>query len=157
MSRRRLFAEVLLWTASVLVALVCLRSGLMKLPGVPGEQFWARDFRRWGYPDWFRVFADLQLETLMRQKRIKEIWFADSGMDGGYPSYNPAAHRIEDFRVNYESNMASPFTGDISNSFREPDDLPILDHTYIVYGINYRRTQAEAVHNVGHQMEAIKT
>ena len=55
MSKRRLLAEVALWTATAFVALVCLRSGLTKLPGVPGEQFWARDFSRWGYPAWFRI------------------------------------------------------------------------------------------------------
>ena len=27
----------------------------MNMPGVPGEQFWARDFQRWGYPGWFRM------------------------------------------------------------------------------------------------------
>lgn len=24
------------------------------MPGVPGVQFWMRDFQRWGYPGWFR-------------------------------------------------------------------------------------------------------
>ena len=51
--------------------------------------------------------------------------------------------------------MSSPTTGDISNSDRDPNDAPVLSHTYIIYGINYRRTQAEAVHNVGHQLEAM--
>jgi hypothetical protein len=51
--------------------------------------------------------------------------------------------------------MASPTTGDISNSNRDPLDLPVLSHTYTVYGMNFRRTQAEAVHNVGHQLEAM--
>jgi putative oxidoreductase len=55
MTKRQIVAQAALWTASVFVALVCLRSGLMKMPGVPGEQFWARDFQRWGYPDWFRI------------------------------------------------------------------------------------------------------
>jgi hypothetical protein len=51
--------------------------------------------------------------------------------------------------------MSSPTTGDISNSDRDPTDAPVLSHTYIIYGINFRRTQAEAVHNVGHQLEAM--
>jgi uncharacterized membrane protein YphA (DoxX/SURF4 family) len=55
MTKRRLFAGVAVWAASAFVALVCLRSGLMKMPGVPGAEFWARDFQRWGYPGWFRV------------------------------------------------------------------------------------------------------
>ncbi len=49
--------------------------------------------------------------------------------------------------------MASPTTHDVSNSDQDPNDAPVLDHTYIIYGINFRRTQAEAVHNVGHQLE----
>ncbi|NTW23799.1 MAG: T9SS type A sorting domain-containing protein, partial [Lentimicrobium sp.] len=48
-----------------------------------------------------------------------------------------------------------PTTGDISNSYRFPDDLYILDSTYVVYCQNFRRTQAEAVHNHGHQLESI--
>jgi len=27
----------------------------MKMPGLPGVQFWMRDFQRWGYPDWSRI------------------------------------------------------------------------------------------------------
>jgi putative oxidoreductase len=55
MTRKRLVGEVGLWVVSLFLALVCLRSGLMKMPGVPGEEFWERDFRRWGYPGWFRI------------------------------------------------------------------------------------------------------
>ena len=55
----------------------------------------------------------------------------------------------------WESNMSSPTTADISNSDRYQGDLPIFDSTYIVYGVNYHRTQAEAIHNYGHQLEAM--
>jgi putative oxidoreductase len=55
MLRKRLVGEILVWSVSLFLALVCLRSGLMKMPGVPGSEFWERDFRRWGYPGWFRV------------------------------------------------------------------------------------------------------
>jgi len=51
--------------------------------------------------------------------------------------------------------MSSPTTGDISNSFRDPTDLPIYDRTYVLYNYNSLRTQAEAVHNHGHQLESI--
>jgi hypothetical protein len=54
-----------------------------------------------------------------------------------------------------ESNMSSPITGDISNSARNNGDLPLYNKTYIVYGQNFRRTQAEAVHNHGHQLESV--
>jgi uncharacterized membrane protein YphA (DoxX/SURF4 family) len=55
MLRKRLVGEILVWSVSLFLALVCLRSGLMKMPGVPGNEFWERDFTRWGYPGWFRV------------------------------------------------------------------------------------------------------
>jgi len=55
MMKGRMAKEVVVWIIALFLALVCLRSGLMKMPGVPGVQFWIRDFGRWGYPDWFRV------------------------------------------------------------------------------------------------------
>lgn len=107
------------------------------------------------FEDWHTVFADLQLEPLVRSRAVRELWVAWSGFDGNYPSYKPGVHKVEDMRAGWESNMSSPITGDISNSDRDPNDAPVLGHTYIIYGINYRRTQAEAVHNVGHQLEAM--
>ena len=59
MTKGRIAKEVVLWIVTLLLTLVCLRSGLMKMPGVPGEQFWARDFARWGYPGWFTVVVGL--------------------------------------------------------------------------------------------------
>ena len=55
MTKARIAKEIALWIITLFLALVCLRSGLMKMPGVPGVEFWIRDFARWGYPDWFRV------------------------------------------------------------------------------------------------------
>ena len=55
MTKRRIAKEALLWVITLFLALVCLRSGLMKMPNVPGGQFWIRDFQRWGYPGWFRL------------------------------------------------------------------------------------------------------
>lgn len=55
MTKGRLAKEVVLWIIALFLALVCLRSGLMKMPGMPGEQFWTRDFQRWGYPGWLRL------------------------------------------------------------------------------------------------------
>lgn len=106
------------------------------------------------YEGWHTVFAELQLESLMRARRVRELWVTWSGFDGNYPSYSPTRHRVEDMRAGWESNMVSP-TGDVSNSDRDPGDAPILPHTYIIYGNNFRRSQAEAVHNVGHQLEAM--
>jgi len=53
-TKRRIAIEIVLWSASLFLALVCLRSGLQK---VTGNVFWARDFQRWGYPGWFRVMV----------------------------------------------------------------------------------------------------
>jgi uncharacterized membrane protein YphA (DoxX/SURF4 family) len=49
--KKRIALEVALWTVAIFLALVCLRSGLTKLPA---DSFWARDFRRWHYPGWSR-------------------------------------------------------------------------------------------------------
>jgi uncharacterized membrane protein YphA (DoxX/SURF4 family) len=52
MTKARVVGKVLLWAVTLFLALVCLRSGVTKLPA---DGFWVRDFRRWGYPGWFRV------------------------------------------------------------------------------------------------------
>jgi len=54
----------------------------------------------------------------------------------------------------WESNMAGPH-GDISNSDRDPHDLPVLDQTYTVYHYNYGRGPSEAVEDHMHQIEAL--
>jgi uncharacterized membrane protein YphA (DoxX/SURF4 family) len=48
--------EVVLWIITLFLALVCLRSGWLK---VTGNIFWVRDFHRWGYPDWFRMVVGI--------------------------------------------------------------------------------------------------
>jgi hypothetical protein len=50
--------------------------------------------------------------------------------------------------------MAGPF-GDISNSDRDPRDLPVLAKTYTVYHYNYQRGVSEAVEDHMHQIEAL--
>ena len=59
MTKRGLIKTAAIWIVTVLLALVCLRSGLTKMPGMGGEQFWIRDFARWGYPDWFRIVVGI--------------------------------------------------------------------------------------------------
>jgi len=105
--------------------------------------------------DWHAVFADLDLEPVMRAKRVRELWVGWSSFDASFPVYDPNVHKLEDMRFSWESSMASPTTPDISNSDRDPTDSPILDHTYIIYGIPLRRSQAEELHCVGHQLEAM--
>ncbi len=62
MTKGRIAKEILLWLITLLLALVCLRSGLLK---VTGNVFWVRDFHRWGYPDWFRVLVGIAELTSM--------------------------------------------------------------------------------------------
>ena len=59
MTKMRIAKLIVLWAITLLLALVCLRSGLMKMPGVPGVEFCTRDFARWGYPDWFRIVVGI--------------------------------------------------------------------------------------------------
>jgi uncharacterized membrane protein YphA (DoxX/SURF4 family) len=54
--------EIVLWIIALLLALVCLRSGWLK---VTGNVFWVRDFHRWGYPDWFRIVVGIAELTSM--------------------------------------------------------------------------------------------
>ena len=117
-----------------------------KRSGIPGNP---------RFEGWHEAFADLQLLPMIRARKVREVWAAWSSFDGNYPVYKPAIHKVEDMRAGWESNMASPTTGDVSNSDRDPNDTPVVEHTYIIYGINFRRTQAEAVHCVGHQVEVM--
>jgi uncharacterized membrane protein YphA (DoxX/SURF4 family) len=62
--------EVGLWIITLFLALVCLRSGWLK---VTGNVFWVRDFQRWGYPDWFRIVvgcAELTASALLLLPRL---------------------------------------------------------------------------------------
>jgi len=58
----RIVKEVVLWIITLFLALVCLRSGWLKLTG---NIFWVRDFHRWGYPDWFRIVVGIAELTSM--------------------------------------------------------------------------------------------
>jgi hypothetical protein len=102
-----------------------------------------------------QIFARFNIENYVNNLGVKEIWFWTSGVDPSYISYDSTIHRPENIRGLVESNMSSPLTGDVSNSSQNPDDLPIYQKTYIVYMQNFRRTQAEAVHDRGHQYEVM--
>ena len=106
-------------------------------------------------PDYHKIFKRFNMEHYVNDLGVKEIWIWMGGVNSDFPCYDPAIHKPEDFRNWWESNMSSPLTGDISNSNRDNNDLPIYNSTYTVYGQNFRRSHAEAVHNHGHQLEAI--
>lgn len=118
-----------------------------------------KDYDSNGYPvfliDYHSVFNRFNIEDYINNQGVKEVWVWQSSFDSGTPSYDPMIHNPEDIRFEWESNMSSPTTGDVSNSNRDNTDLPLYNHTYTVYGQNFRRSQAEAVHNRGHQYEAI--
>ena len=103
--------------------------------------------------DYERLFQRFNVAHYVNDLGVKEIWIWNGSIDGSFPSYDPATCRPEYRRSLPESNMSSPLTGDISNSYRW-DDLPVYNTTYVVYSQNFRRTQAEAIHNRGHQLEA---
>lgn len=103
--------------------------------------------------DWFAVFDRLDVRHYVEDLGVSEIWVWSGGL-GHFPSFDPLVHDVQDFRGGWESNMSSPLTGDISNSNRDNTDLPVYDSTYVVYGYNFRRSQAEAVHDHGHQLES---
>jgi concanavalin A-like lectin/glucanase superfamily protein/all-beta uncharacterized protein len=103
--------------------------------------------------EWFQIFERFGIRDYVNKMGVKEIWMYWGGVQPGIPSYDPAIHPPENLREGWESNMSSPTTGDISNSNRDNTDLPIYDHSYIVYGRNIRRLDPVTIHGDGHQLE----
>ncbi len=91
------------------------------------------------FPDYYQIVDRFNGEDYVNNQGVKEFWLWGWHNDDIVPA---------------ESNMSSPTTGDVSNSFRFQDDLPVYDHTYVLYNYNFGRTQNQAVHNHGHQIEA---
>ena len=65
-------------------------------------------------PDYKSLFEKLNLKELVESQGVKEVWLNWTNTGGLWVP---------------ESNMASPTTGDISNSYKRPTDLPIYDKT----------------------------
>lgn len=89
--------------------------------------------------DYARIMADVDLREWVEKRGVREVWIW--GYHGGKVDL-------------WESNMASPH-GDVSNSDRDPRDLPVFGRTYTVYHYNYQRGASEAVENHMHQIEAV--
>lgn len=89
--------------------------------------------------DYNSIMNRIGIKDWVEKKGIKEVWIW--GYHGGVLGL-------------WESNMSSPF-GDISNSNRDPNDLPVLKKTYTVYHYNYGRATGETVENHTHQIEAL--
>jgi hypothetical protein len=89
--------------------------------------------------DYNVIMHQVDIRHWVEEQGVKEVWLW--GYHGG----------VIDI---WESNMAGPY-GDISNSDRDPNDLPVLGTTYTVYHYNYQRGASEAVEDHMHQIEAI--
>ena len=120
------------------------------LPLVP----WPLDIRgkRINYK---QLFSKLNIENLVNEQGVKEVWI------GAYQNFNyplfqndPTINKDYFWGIN-ESNMSSPSTGDVSNSFLEQDDLPIYKSTYVVYSLIADEGLAANLHCRGHQIEAM--
>ena len=89
--------------------------------------------------DYRRILDRVNIRDWVERQGVKEVWIW--GYHGGKVDL-------------WESNMASPF-GDVSNSDRDPEDLPVLRKTYTVYHYNYQRGTSEAIEDHIHQLEAV--
>ncbi|MPR31872.1 InlB B-repeat-containing protein [Salmonirosea aquatica] len=104
--------------------------------------------------DYHSLFDKLGMEDLVNNHGVKEVWFTIFNKDA-YPSVVNSPYNDPDTYYGMpESNMSSPLTGDISNSYRLPNDLPIYKNTYVVYGNSGHRGFDTNLHNRGHQIEA---
>ncbi len=91
------------------------------------------------YSDYNKIMERVKIDDWVENKGVREVWIW-------------AYHSKEIGPV--ESNMSS-IHGNVSNSGRDPLDLPLLRHTYTVYHYNYERGTDMAVHNHLHQIEAV--
>jgi len=104
--------------------------------------------------DYFKMFSDLEIENYVNNQGLREIWITEFNY-GSWPSLvNSGLYDELNDTWLPESNMSSPFTGDVSNSYRIPDDLPLYNNTYVVYGNSGHRGVDTNIHNRGHQIES---
>jgi hypothetical protein len=89
--------------------------------------------------DYRQIMTLVNIEDWVENRDVKEVWIW--GYHGGKVDL-------------WESNMSSRF-GDVSNSDRDPNDLPVLMQSYTVYHYNYQRGTSEAVEDHMHQIEAV--
>jgi len=106
----------------------------------------AQDSTEGYYPDYHILFESIDLETLVNEHDVKEVWFNRKSL--AVP----------------ESNMSSPSSGDVSNAYYgneqygfvneiQQDDLPIYDKTFVVYSHWMHNGYESILHVRGHQIE----
>ena len=96
------------------------------------------------YPDYNKVFQRINAEHYVNNLGVKEFWIWYCGF-----KINGIGYELP------ESNHSSPITGDVSNSERNNNDMPIYDFSYITYIFGWQLHHAYAIHNVGHQIESM--
>ena len=106
------------------------------LEGLPTYK---RNSKKTPMTDYKKIVEKIDGKYWVEEQGVKEIWLW--GYHGG------KVHL-------WESNMAGPF-GDISNSNRDENDLPVYSKTYTVYHYNYQRGHSEAIEDHIHQIEAV--
>jgi len=89
--------------------------------------------------DYNAIVSRIDGKEWIEKKGVKEIWVW--GYHGGKVGL-------------WESNMAGPF-GDVSNSDRAKDDLPVFSSTFTLFHYNYQRGLSEAIEDHMHQIEAL--
>jgi hypothetical protein len=107
-------------------------------------------------PEYIELFTKLNLKQLVENEGVKEVWFSLRPISSEYPVVKDSLINgitAANFINLPESNMSSP-TGDVSNSVRFQNDLPVYKNTYVVYGYNLETSSANMIHNRGHQIEA---
>ncbi|MBN1915888.1 hypothetical protein JW796_02735 [Candidatus Dojkabacteria bacterium] len=90
--------------------------------------------------DYRKILEDHGICNLVENQGVKEVWlwsYTGIGKSG------------------WESNFAGKNGRDISNSDRDPGDMPICGKSYTVYEYNYGRGTSEATEDHMHQFEAI--
>lgn len=105
------------------------------------------------FVDYESIFNRFNVRSLVEEYGVREIWFWKGNIGPDFPSYDPSLHTGDRFRVGYESEMMGP-NGRVCNC-AGPSGAPTYNRTYVLYNQNVRRTQAEAIHNHGHQLEAV--
>jgi hypothetical protein len=107
-------------------------------------------------PDYYDVFNKINLQSLVEGSGVKEVWFSLRPISSEYPVVKDSLSNgitAGNFLNLPESNMSSSL-GDVSNSYRMTNDLPVYNKTYVVYGYNLETGPANNIHNRGHQIEA---
>ena len=98
-----------------------------------------RPGEKWPMTDYNAIMKMIDARTWVENHGVKEIWI------WGYQGWKVGL---------FESNMSGPY-GDVSNSSRDPNDLPVFSKTYTVYHYNYAVGVGECMEDHMHQLEAL--